>query len=252
MSRWLVFDTSCPVAVVGVVDVDAAVPGGRVLSEIVLSETRLHAERLPAAVDDALRAAGGGVPVGVAVGTGPGSFIGVRTGLAYAKGLCRAWSVPLVGLPTLPAVALSEDAGSDPGSGADNDLEHEVTAVIDARRGERYLQAFVVGAGRWRSLGEPVAVPVADVAAHVRGRVVGVGVGVGVADGDRAASDRVGPSVTGLLRVLLAGPRDDQRATLLPLYVRGPDAKLPTVDPARHRPVLDAVTDGDTRKEGDR
>ncbi len=242
MSLWLVFDTSCPTAVVGVVDIDRGV----VCAEVVMAETRLHAERLPAAVDEALQSVVGanvgvGAPVaGIGVGVGPGSFIGVRTGIAYAKGLCRAWGVPLVGLPTLPAVALSID-----GSGIDDDDgSGEVTAVIDARRGERYLQSFAVsgavtgplsGAG-WRALGEAVALPVAEVPQHLRGVVVGVD-----APGGRA---RNGASVRGLLRVLRAGPRDDVRATLTPLYVRAPDAKLPNVDPARHRPTMTPLKEG--------
>ena len=47
-----------------------------------------------------------------------------------------------------------------------------------------------------------------------------------------------GPRALGMVRVLCALDRSDERATLAPLYVRAPDAKLPAVDPARHRPLL--------------
>ena len=71
----------------------------------------------------------------IAVGVGPGTFTGLRIGIATAKALGRAADIPLVGVSTLHALALNASS------------EHPaVAAVIDARRGEAF--AAVLEAGR--------------------------------------------------------------------------------------------------------
>lgn len=221
---WLVLDTAAPRAIVGVVDVGR----GAVVAEVWLPETRLHAERLPGAVQEMLKV---GSIVGIGVGIGPGSFIGLRTGIAFAKGLGRALGVPVVGVPSLWALASSFQLPPGP-----------CVAVLDARRGEYYTQVFsaeargdgadmtaTLGPPSWmRPLSEPTAVVPAQVPRG--GVVVGVGGGPGL--------EQPGPSAGGMLRVLQQRlPCDDERSTLAPVYVRAPDAKLPALDPARHRPV---------------
>jgi tRNA threonylcarbamoyladenosine biosynthesis protein TsaB len=89
----------------------------------VLGERRSTASRVLADADELLRAAGlePGDISHVAVGTGPGSFTGIRIGLAAARGLSFSLSVPVAGVSTLDALA----AGA-PGA----------VPVIDARRRE--------------------------------------------------------------------------------------------------------------------
>ncbi|MBN1180034.1 MAG: tRNA (adenosine(37)-N6)-threonylcarbamoyltransferase complex dimerization subunit type 1 TsaB [Anaerolineae bacterium] len=71
---------------------------------------------------------------GIAVTTGPGSFTGLRVGLAAAKGLALANAIPLVGVPTLDVVAA--------GQGRD---ERPLAAVLQAGRGRICVAVY-----RWR------------------------------------------------------------------------------------------------------
>jgi tRNA threonylcarbamoyladenosine biosynthesis protein TsaB len=93
---------------------------------------RGHQERLAPMAAEVMAAAGlAFADLGkIAVTLGPGSFTGLRVGLAFAKGLHLACGAPLAGVGTLEALAMSAGAGG-------------VSAgVIDARRGLVYLQAF--------------------------------------------------------------------------------------------------------------
>ena len=64
---------------------------------------------MPGAIDEILGAAGlaiGGLGA-IAIGTGPGSFTGLRIGLSYAKGIAMASGCALVGVPGFDAMALA-------------------------------------------------------------------------------------------------------------------------------------------------
>lgn len=114
---------------------------------------REHSSALIPAID-ALLATAGAEPArvaGIVVGVGPGSYTGVRIGVATAKALARAWSAPVVGVGTLLALMPA-------------DLEVGATGlgVLDARRGNVYAQAAVRLPGphaRYAPEGEPVKVP---------------------------------------------------------------------------------------------
>jgi len=68
----------------------------------------------------------------VAVGTGPGSFTGLRVGIALAQGIAEGLEIPLVGVGSLQALAGAAPHGDD----------RVRVAVIDARRGELFLAAY--------------------------------------------------------------------------------------------------------------
>jgi tRNA threonylcarbamoyladenosine biosynthesis protein TsaB len=86
----------------------------------------------------------------VAVGTGPGTFTGLRIGVATARALARAAEVPLVGVSTLHSLGLN--AGEAPPS-------ESVLAVLDARRGEAFVAAW--SRDGLRVLGAPLLEPAA-------------------------------------------------------------------------------------------
>lgn len=73
---------------------------------------RGHAERLIPMIEDLL---GARRPLGILVDCGPGSFTGVRVGLAAAHGLAIGWRVPLMGYSSMAVVAAAAEAGGDIG-----------------------------------------------------------------------------------------------------------------------------------------
>lgn len=77
----------------------------------------------------------------IAVGVGPGTFTGLRIGVATARALCRALEIPLVGVSTLESLAVG--AQLDPTS-VRSPID-AVVAVIDARRGEVFAAGWRIG-----------------------------------------------------------------------------------------------------------
>lgn len=98
---------------------------------------RPTAEALLPALDALLAATGVRLDdlTGFAVSIGPGSFTGLRIGVATVKGLAFAPAKPVVGVPTLAALACHAQG---PGP---------VVALLDARRGEVYAAGFEKGSG---------------------------------------------------------------------------------------------------------
>ena len=118
----------------------AIVEAGRIRAELNLAGPLDHSERLLPSVDFLLGRLGL-APTdldAVAVTRGPGSFTGVRVGLATAAGLARAAGIPAVGVPTLEALA---HAVPSPGPG------RWICPCIDAGRREIYAAAFEAGEG---------------------------------------------------------------------------------------------------------
>jgi tRNA threonylcarbamoyladenosine biosynthesis protein TsaB len=113
----------------------ALVQGGRVLAGLDVLGSLDHSERLVPAVDFLLGrlALGVGDLAGVAVAVGPGSFTGVRVGLATARGLARAAGIRATGVITLEALARCRPV---PPEGT------WVCPWIDAGRGEVYAAAW--------------------------------------------------------------------------------------------------------------
>jgi tRNA threonylcarbamoyladenosine biosynthesis protein TsaB len=161
----------------------------------------------------------------IAVGLGPGTFTGLRIGVATARALAQSTGAELVGVSTLRALAAEAQALAPAGTG--------VLAVIDARRGEVFAAAWQ-GA---EPLLEAVAIAPEDLAAKLgAGRLAGP---LAAGDGavrfreqlERAGAlvpdDRSPAHLLSALQVCRLGAAGDvtDRDRLVPDYRREPDAK---------------------------
>lgn len=190
----------------------AVVDGDRVLASRVEPMARGHQERLAPMVAEVMAEAGIGFDaldrVGVTVG--PGSFTGLRVGLAFAKGLSAALGVPAVGVGTLEALA-------EPYAG-------RVIAALDAKRGQVYLQGFADG----RPVTAPDVLPVDTAAARVAELAPQSIVGSGAELLSRVLSTvqiNTPDHVACLSIARLAATKSVIPPR--PLYLRAPDARLP-------------------------
>ena len=144
----------------------------------------------------------------IAVTVGPGSFTGLRVGLAFAKGLGLALDISVVGIGALEALVAEETGRS--------------LALADARRGQVYWQAFEEG----RPLNAPSASTLEDAASFFVPDIV-TGPGADLVAGrypGALVTSRPAPDPAAVAR-LGAARLDPGR--LRPLYLRTPDAKLP-------------------------
>jgi len=215
--------------------------GGRVLAELSLSGKITHSRRLLLNIDRLLKDTGLAWQQisAIAIGLGPGSFTGLRIGMATAKGLAAAAAKPLVGVSTLDMLAAQCSSPLLIGS------------VLDARKKEVYAAFYRCGAeGLTCRITEPVVIAPTVLAREIREEVLLVGDGVVLyhdifaeALGARlsvAPSPLHEPSAAVL--GLLAGEKLLQGATLdvdaaSPLYVRASDAELNLGNQGKEAPL---------------
>ena len=117
----LVIDSVAAACSVALIGADGALIDER--HEIV---ERGHAERLLPLVEELL---GGRVPTGILVDCGPGSFTGVRVGLAAAHGLAIGWGIPLAGYSSTALIAAAAARSA-------------VTVAMAGGHGELFVQSF--------------------------------------------------------------------------------------------------------------
>ena len=216
----------------------ALVRDGGVLEVFAGDATRTHATRLPGDILDCLARYRVGLRdidlYGVAVG--PGSFTGLRIGIATIQGLAFANGRPVVGVSALDALVDAADAvvAVEAGEGCPR------AAWMDAQRGEVYGRLYRRQAGRWEPLGDPAVNSPAGMLAAWAPALAGTVVEF-VGDGAVAHEGVLQGLVPGGARIVLPVPplaeaiaaialrrRSDAGPAhrIRPLYVRRPDVVL--------------------------
>lgn len=215
--RILAIDTALGACAAAVLDSQR----GAILADESIAMTRGHAEAvmlLIARVMDAARCEFAELDR-IAVTVGPGSFTGLRVGIAAARGIALAAGKPAIGLSTLSAYAAPHVAARS---------ESTIVAAIDARNEQVYFQVFAQN-------GTTVVTPRLD---RVRAAVRSVPVGPATITGSGAAlvaahwpsgspAPRVeahaAPDIGWVAR--LGAAAQDEGAAPKPLYLRRPDAR---------------------------
>lgn len=187
----------------------AVVIDGRVADERV-SDAHGHRADLLVIIDAACKAAGV-TPLeldAVAIGAGPGSFTGLRIGMATAKGIAFAAGKPLWAVSSLAALASMAKA-------------ERVCAVLDARRGEIYAGVYLQNAaGAPRGILDgvervmsPTELPAIAAGATTIGDIDGLDL-------------RATPSGSAVAQLALEGKRIDVLALGVPTYIRASEAEI--------------------------
>jgi tRNA threonylcarbamoyladenosine biosynthesis protein TsaB len=207
----------------------ALVRGRECVAEALSTGSLKHSEELLILVKRAFESSHLGLEDadGIAVSIGPGSFTGLRVGLAAAKGLCLSRAIPLIGVPTLDALASMIGDEAVP-----------VHAIIDAKRGEVYWASYELRNGVQRRTGGYEALSPENLAEQLTSKALVVGSGVERYKDAILQSARVpvrlkepnpqfpspiAVAILGLER-LEAGNIDDV-GTIEPIYIRPSDAE---------------------------
>ena len=229
----LAIDTALPAVSACVLESGAAEP----IAAETIAMQRGHAEALLPLIDRVVSRVDGGFAAldRIAVTVGPGSFTGIRVGIAAARGIALATGVPVVGVSTLAALAAPLILESTGGV---------VAAAVDAKHENVYIAAFVsggrvlvaprvatyreavrmLGAGPIRAAGS--GAPMLAVEAWTMGASID------------AVGDFISPDIAFVARLgLLADPAT---APARPLYIKPPDARPQTAARIARAPVAPA------------
>ena len=207
----LAIDTASPICAACVFK------AGKVLAELSQTIGTGHAERLMPMVHDVMAKADilySDIGM-IAVSIGPGSFTGVRTGLAAAKGFAQALDIPAIGISTLEAIAFEA---------RQTNQSQPLRVVIDAKRGEVHTQDFGADGS---ADGVPILLSLEDAKGGLGLRTLaGNGATLVDADGKSVLPHASTASIAIFAQIAaLRGPNHTTSLTIMPLYLRGADAK---------------------------
>ena len=183
----------------------ALIEGDRLVAERHELVGRGHAERLVPMIEEVLA---GRRPDSIVVDCGPGSFTGVRVGLAAAHGLAIGWQVPLTGYSSMAAIAALA-----PGAG-------EVAVALHGGHGQLFVQTY--GRDPLAPLDELRSLLPDEAAATIAAPLV-LGSGAELLVSLRGSGEAVDalPRASAALRL----PQKLKSLAARPIYGRGPDAK---------------------------
>jgi tRNA threonylcarbamoyladenosine biosynthesis protein TsaB len=223
----LALDTSTPRGSVAMLD------GKELVGELRLISLETHSARLLASVEFMLKIAGWKLDdlELIVAGIGPGSFTGIRIGLATAMGLAQVMAIPFAGISCLDALAHQIPI-----------VEGRIGIVSDAQRAQVYFAEYFRKQGRTRRVGKPALLYPKDLARRLRrARMYLAG------DGAMRYATELNPPKSNwprlvttelylssaLGRLALERRRAWRTGEFLeakPLYIRPPDAKRPRVN----------------------
>jgi tRNA threonylcarbamoyladenosine biosynthesis protein TsaB len=190
-----------------------------------------HGSRLPGALQALLVAEGRALPdvEGYAIGLGPGSFTGLRIGLATWKGLAYANRRPIAGASSLAAMALAAAEGAGAGT--------LLVPLLDARKGEVYAGFYRAARGSVEAVAAEAALPPAALAERVRAVAAG-GEARAFGEGYDAHEEALRPAVARLAaRIATPGALEVARLAAARLLERPFDAQaLFAMEPHYVRP----------------
>lgn len=226
--RILAIDTALPAISACVLDDGAESPE----SIETIAMERGHAEALLPLIERVMARVEGGFASldRVAVTVGPGSFTGLRVGIAAARAIGVACKVPVIGVSTLAALAAPLILEQKPGL---------VAVAIDARHGNVYFAAFGPDG---RATSAPRVLPPREAVRSLGAgpvRLAGSGAALLAIEASAAGTEiEIAREYTGLDIVFVAKLgllADPALAPPRPLYLKAPDAKLP--EAAQYQPA---------------
>jgi tRNA threonylcarbamoyladenosine biosynthesis protein TsaB len=203
---------------------------GRVIALFNLGSDTTHSRRLLGSIEKLLEKGGIGLNElsAIAVGLGPGSFTGLRIGMATAKGLCHGLGIPLLGISSLDAI------------GCQVRSDKLICAVLDARKKEVYSCFYrYSGQSFAKRCSEPMVLAPRQLAESINEPVIMAGDGVDVYStvfaevlGNRL--EKAGAEATFPAADVIGFLAEEQRvaenfldlAEAVPTYIRSSDAEL--------------------------
>lgn len=183
----LAIDTSTPIVSVALVREDTLVSDARFGD---LSGPQLHGEELASVIADVMQGYEFAELDAVAVGTGPGPYTGLRVGLVTAEVIAHVHGLPVLGVPSLDAIANAQRRQGVTGT---------ITAVTDVKRKEHAIAVYADGD---HPIDGPRLVPASE---H---------------------PDVAIPSAIDIALVAIARDRRGESQSPAPIYLRQPDVTL--------------------------
>lgn len=203
----------------------------KILGETTLSTPETHSARLMPTIDRLLRETSLTIHQvrGIALGLGPGSFTGLRIAVSTVKGLAYSLKVPVVGVPTLDALAYNLLYAST-----------LICPVLDARKKEIYAALFRAnGEGQLEKISDDWVLSPEDLCSRIPEKTVFLGNGIevyGVLFKERLGSRAVFappelslPRAVNVVRLSLSGFKEGRTLNVFsftPIYVRRSEAEI--------------------------